>query len=349
MRPVFRQSTFMMAISVISFIIILVNGIFVFYSIDRIQHDAKIINYAGLIRGSIQRISKLEMASQKNDDIIRDIDIIFSDFINRKEDFKLKGMEKHFVEGLTKLDITLNELKKNIQSYRTNPHADARRTILELSELCWRSANGLVFEAQAASEEKMILFRSIFVVIGVNLLAVAVIIWLIRNYVKNKLEFLATYDALTGILNRHSYNMLMDREIKRRSRYNFPISLIVFDIDNFKRVNDSLGHKAGDSVLKTITEISTAQTRGIDHFCRIGGEEFAVIASETDLTNAKELADRLKMTVEKHDFGMAGKVTISLGIAEYRADETPDSLFKRADNALGRAKEAGKNKVEINP
>ncbi|HDP80722.1 MAG TPA: GGDEF domain-containing protein, partial [Spirochaetes bacterium] len=186
----------------------------------------------------------------------------------------------------------------------------------------------------------------IFVVIGLNIIGVLLIIDLIRSYVRDQLEIIANYDSLTRVHNRYSYNVIMEREVRRSQRYGSPLSLIVLDIDHFKKVNDTLGHKAGDSVLREMTMMLQERIRNSDYLCRIGGEEFAVIAVETHLANARGLAETLRAEIGAHSFSEAGKVTASFGVAELVKDDTADTFFRRADRALYLAKERGRNRVE---
>ncbi len=162
-----------------------------------------------------------------------------------------------------------------------------------------------------------------------------------------KLEWLATRDALTGALNRRSFDERLPNEMERARRYATPLSLVMLDIDNFKQVNDRHGHKAGDSLLIELTSVVDGQLREPDILVRWGGEEFMVIAPHTDLEGGRELAERLRLRIAEREFGEAGRITCSFGVSERRNEDTPDSLMVRADDALYRAKSAGRNRVEV--
>ncbi len=164
---------------------------------------------------------------------------------------------------------------------------------------------------------------------------------------KAKLEWLAARDALTGVLNRRSFDERLEREMERARRYGTPLSLVMFDVDNFKQVNDRLGHQAGDALLVALTALASADLRDPDALVRWGGEEFMVIAPHTDLEGARELAERLRLRVGKGDFGAANPVTCSFGMAQLRQTDTEDSLVTRADAAMYRAKQGGRTRVEI--
>ncbi|WP_156922814.1 GGDEF domain-containing protein [Desulfitobacterium metallireducens] len=157
-----------------------------------------------------------------------------------------------------------------------------------------------------------------------------------------KLYFGAHNDALTGLYNRRYFNYKLDDEISRIKRTQSVFSLILIDIDNFKKVNDTNGHLMGDEILKKLSCILKQSMRSIDIVARWGGEEFAIILPETDLNGARTFAERLRKTVEKYDFGL--QVTISLGIVSTCDDLTLDELLTQADEALYTAKEK-KNKV----
>lgn len=166
-----------------------------------------------------------------------------------------------------------------------------------------------------------------------------------------EVQRLAVTDELTGSSNRRSFYELAEREFRRAKRYRRPVSAIMLDIDNFKRVNDTHGHLVGDAVLRELARRCHDTVREVDIFGRYGGEEFAVILPDTELDEAKHtLAERLRLAVSDRPFDTPGgpiDVTVSLGVAEVSAD-IPNlaALLDRADTALYAAKRAGKNRVE---
>tara|TARA_R110002049_G_scaffold262028_1_gene438109 strand:+ start:411 stop:2045 length:1635 start_codon:yes stop_codon:yes gene_type:complete len=157
---------------------------------------------------------------------------------------------------------------------------------------------------------------------------------------------LALKDTLTGIWNRQALNEDLEREFTRWQRYQSPLSLIVWDIDLFKRVNDEYGHTAGDKVLKTIARIFMQATRDADFIARFGGEEFVGVFPETRLEDALILANKIREKIQKSKFHYENKpvpITASAGLATFRPNDTINDVLKRADTALSRAKEAGRN------
>jgi diguanylate cyclase (GGDEF)-like protein len=168
-----------------------------------------------------------------------------------------------------------------------------------------------------------------------------------RKLAEEELKRLASTDKLTEAYNRTKFNEIIEREIERVKRYNQPLSIIIFDIDRFKEVNDRYGHSAGDHVLKTIADIVRENIRKIDYFVRWGGEEFMIISSETNLKEACVLAERIREAIESYTFEDVGKVTVSLGLTESKENDTKDSLIKRADDAMYEAKKKGRNLVEV--
>jgi len=158
----------------------------------------------------------------------------------------------------------------------------------------------------------------------------------------------AIIDELTEIYNRRAFNKRLKEEVARLARYKTPFSLILFDIDHFKRFNDSYGHLAGDEVLRTVAEVVGKVTRRTDILARYGGEEFAIIAASTPVPNAAVLAEKVRRKVEEIQFMYDGKaisVTISLGVAQCEPRDSCASLIKRADTHLYRAKTDGRNRV----
>jgi diguanylate cyclase (GGDEF)-like protein len=156
---------------------------------------------------------------------------------------------------------------------------------------------------------------------------------------------LAELDDLTSLHNRRYFRETLVREAARAERYERRLSLIVVDIDDFKAINDRIGHLAGDSVLATVGERLRSVVRNADIPCRIGGDEFAVILPEASLGDAEQLFRRIQYAVGSRPIGPADRVHTSAGIAELRPVDDAVSFFQRADEALYRAKEAGKGQV----
>ncbi|MFL5945272.1 MAG: diguanylate cyclase [Gaiellaceae bacterium] len=156
---------------------------------------------------------------------------------------------------------------------------------------------------------------------------------------------LADLDALTGLHNRRYFHETLSRECARAHRYERKLALIVFDLDDFKEVNDRIGHLAGDAALAEAAERVKDVVRTADISCRIGGDEFAVIRPESSLDDADQLYRRILNAVSARPLGQAGKLYLSAGVAELRPEDDPVSFFQRADDALYRAKEAGKGQV----
>jgi diguanylate cyclase (GGDEF)-like protein len=156
---------------------------------------------------------------------------------------------------------------------------------------------------------------------------------------------LADLDALTGLHNRRFFHETLARECARAHRYERKLALIVLDLDDFKDVNDRIGHLAGDAVLAEAAERVRDVVRTADVACRVGGDEFAVILPESTLDDADQLYRRILHAVSARPLGPAGKLYLSAGVAELRPEDDPVSFFQRADDALYRAKENGKGQI----
>jgi diguanylate cyclase (GGDEF)-like protein len=156
---------------------------------------------------------------------------------------------------------------------------------------------------------------------------------------------LADLDALTGLHNRRFFHETLARECARAHRYERKLSLVVFDLDDFKDVNDRIGHLAGDAVLAEAAERVRDVVRTADIACRVGGDEFAVILPESSIGDADQLYRRIQNAISARPLGQGGKLFLSAGVAELRAEDDPVAFFQRADDALYRAKEAGKGRV----
>ena len=164
------------------------------------------------------------------------------------------------------------------------------------------------------------------------------------------LRLVATNDGLTGIYNRRSFDIIIASEVDRTNRYKRELSLLIIDIDHFKRVNDNFGHMAGDTVLRKLSGKLAKQLRSNDYLARYGGEEFAIILPETSLNTAHILAERIRKAVGEQDYDLGNEqsapITISIGIASFSSQaKTVDQLILNADSALYEAKETGRNRV----
>ncbi len=159
------------------------------------------------------------------------------------------------------------------------------------------------------------------------------------------LNEIAHTDTLTQAWNRYRMEQALEEEFAAAARYGRPCSIILLDIDHFKQFNDRHGHAAGDQVLVTVASEIQASLRNVDHLGRWGGEEFIILVANNALGEAEQLAERLRQHVAALDFGPLGRVTFSAGVAQWRDGDTRRSLLERADQALYRAKRAGRNQV----
>jgi diguanylate cyclase (GGDEF)-like protein len=162
------------------------------------------------------------------------------------------------------------------------------------------------------------------------------------------LDYHATRDALTKLYNRRRFNELLEGEMGRSRRYKMPLSLVMFDIDRFKNINDAYGHARGDSILEEIARVVADAIRKYDIFARWGGEEFMILVPNSNLEGTLLMAEKVRSTIENYAFTEVGTVTCSFGITEYKDGDSVDSLVIRADGALYKAKELGRNRVEKN-
>jgi diguanylate cyclase (GGDEF)-like protein len=166
-----------------------------------------------------------------------------------------------------------------------------------------------------------------------------------KNYL-DTCEEAAFTDHLTGLANRRRFERQLEREITRTLRYTRPFCLLLLDIDHFKQVNDSHGHESGDEAIRRIAVILQAGTRGIDTAARIGGEEFAVLLTETELSGGLEVAERLRLAIKAEEIPLVGRVTASFGVAEFPlCAPTGRELLAIADSAMYEAKRQGRDRV----
>ena len=160
-----------------------------------------------------------------------------------------------------------------------------------------------------------------------------------------ELHELAVRDPLTGLHNRRYFHETLAHEVKRAHRYDRRLALIFLDLDDFKSINEEIGHLGGDSVLAEVAERLRSVVRGADIPCRVGGDEFAFILPESSLEDAEQFFQRLQLAIEGQPIGRIPNLQISAGMAELGRDDDATSLFRRVDQALYRAKRAGKGRA----
>ena len=219
------------------------------------------------------------------------------------------------------------------------------------------------FEHESELKTKHLLARELFILVGtlLTLLLESIFIVLpaikqaslheeeLNNLVKDRtleLEKLSVTDKLTNLYNRRKIDKTLTFEIERAQRNKGSFSLILLDIDKFKDVNDSYGHKIGDYVLQEIARLLTLNVRKIDMLGRWGGEEFLIIDSESHNEKVIEFAEKIRKVIEGNIFENIGKITCSFGVAHYREGDTESSILVRTDKALYNAKESGRNCVK---
>lgn len=221
-----------------------------------------------------------------------------------------------------------------------------------ITELNWY----LVVEQNVSDEVKplqRVFMLNLAISFAVTLLVLGLTLTTVRRY-QRRLERLAATDALTGLLNRQALETIFRNAILTSKRNGKPLAAILFDIDYFKRVNDAHGHLQGDQVIRAVADLARAAVRESDVVTRWGGEEYLILLNDCALDQAAQIGETLRAAVAAHDFGLPGAgsagagspLTISLGVAEFRQQETETAFFARADSALYQAKDAGRNRLQ---
>ncbi len=250
------------------------------------------------------------------------------------------------IQGISSFTKEILSKKHQYLQYKKNG-TTIHLNIRYLPELKW-----FLFVEQAEKKSIKIIFNTLLA----NLAACAVItiiVLLLTNLTiasfQVKLEKMASTDGLTGIYNRHAFDIIMNQAIKSGQRKSIDLSIISFDIDHFKKINDQFGHPAGDLVIKNIVAETKNIIRESDAFCRWGGEEFLILLKECSLDHAYLIAEKIREAVFNASTVYKGEkifATISLGIAHYHSDEDQAALLSKVDKLLYLAKENGRNRSE---
>ena len=163
-----------------------------------------------------------------------------------------------------------------------------------------------------------------------------------------KIKELSRKDPLTDLYNRRAFMEYFEKQLAQSQRHSHSLSLIIADIDDFKEINDTYGHSAGDDVLENLGQLLNKETRQEDMAARVGGEEFAILLTKTDINDACKYSERVGQKLKDIEFeSIPETITLSFGISEAKSEDDLDSLYKRTDKALYKAKEAGKDRIEI--
>lgn len=215
-----------------------------------------------------------------------------------------------------------------------------------IPELKWHL---IVEQVENASlgEIKEVLYRNIFVCLVITIIVLVATNYTV-NFYQQGLENMATTDKLTGLLNRQAFEIVFGQILKETSRNRQPLSLVIFDLDNFKYVNDTYGHIAGDVALSSMSSLIKSTIRDSDVACRWGGDEFLLLFRDCDGQRAMTIAEKLRNNIaaEPVSTGEACfNVSITLGVAQYKDGENIDEILSRADTALLTAKQSGRNRA----
>lgn len=274
-------------------------------------------------------------------------------FVDQKGDIKLQSgnfsaNEKNIsdLEGLGPLSEKILATKSNSFQYKRGGKTVLLNTRY-ITEFKWY----LLVERTEEEAIKQVL-STLMINLLICIIITAVVLGLTNltiNAYQRRLEKMATTDKLTGLYNRQALDVIFNENFKEADRREVNFSIIVFDIDQFKKINDAHGHLVGDAVLKNIADITTENVRTSDVVCRWGGEEFLVLLKECTLEDGYNMAEKIRTAIKgfHSDYnGINVTATVSLGVAQYRSGESEDDLLSRVDKALYTAKQNGRDRTE---
>lgn len=339
-----KKSVILMIITFCTLVIISSSLLYNIYLAKVVEVYPSVVNNLGVIRGSIQRLIQLETNGTKNDDLIYRVDDIFFQFNNKH--IEMYNNNENLRSEVNALYSAWYGLKLDVYEYRNDPSPENKEALMAKSQDVWLKSNSTVYMSQIISENTIKNNRILFFMSAVNILIVILTIITIKKYVHDNLEYAASHDALTGLYNRGYFYDNLIKRVERAQRTDSPLSLIIFDIDHFKKVNDTYGHDVGDYVLKELAATVSKIVRKNDVLARVGGEEFALLLEGCSFTKSLDIAEAIRRTIDAHLFDKVGHVTISLGVTELAREDNIDTIYKRADQSLYTAKNNGRNRVE---
>lgn len=277
-------------------------------------------------------------------------------FVDAKGGIVLSGKSMQKVRGSLRETPGMRDIADRIINGKTTPtlleYSLDKATMLVSSRFVPELGWYLLVEQNVTDDVKPVqqVFALNLAISAFVTLLVLVITLIAVNHYQRRLERVAATDSLTALLNRQAFEILLRQAMLDAERSSRPLSLVLFDIDFFKEVNDRHGHLSGDHVLSAIAQLGREAVRENDIVARWGGEEFVILLRNCALENAFRLADKLRAAIAAHDFALpppSAAITASFGVAEYLSKESEAGLFARADKALYDAKAAGRNCVEV--
>lgn len=350
-----KKLSFKKIVSILVFVsifILLINSYVIYYITKEQKKQNKVINVAGRQRMLTQKITKSALLAVYDNYSKEKLLTTINKFNDNLEDLKYGNPERDLPptenetikEQQTKVTNIWNKFKKKVkivmdEKATMSDKEEAINYIRNNNIKLLEEVNKAVKLYEENSIQNIVLsIQAVIFIIGVLIIFIT---WLIVNSIINKSEL----DQLTNIYNREKISREMKRKIMGAKRYRTELGLIMFDIDNFKEVNDNFGHDTGDKVLIKITDIVGMTIRTTDIFARWGGDEFMILVPNTDLDSTIKLAERLRRKIAQYEFEDVGRVTCSFGVTELKQDNNFNIFTKRVDNALYKAKEKGRNQV----
>lgn len=333
---------------IIPFLVLLAAQVVLYGNFFRsLNADTQVINELSRIRGSIQRYTKLELSPTrvKAIPVKNEIDRLIARNKELPLTKKLTGESRYY--DLESLNIKWSELKSLIEIYHDDPSQNHMLSVISKSEECWIVADSYVVRQQYIVNQTATYYKYFTMTFGINLFVIVLILALYKRFVLNSIASSAINDSLTQIFNKGYFDQFLEHEIARAARKRTAFSLIMLDIDHFKHVNDTYGHRQGDYALKALADVVRKCKRNADVLARFGGEEFIVLLPDTALSEAVLLAERIRESVEAFPFEEIGRMAISLGVTEFSQDDNKESILTRVDSALYLAKENGRNRCEV--
>ena len=336
-----KLSNLIIVTLILNIVLLLAISFFYRYELKKnIEKDAVIVNMLGKIRGNIQRYTKFKIINNKKYKKIGiEINTLFKEVnsIFLKDNKTLSQCKKQFLYQLKHLKLTWNEIEHS------------QKNLISLSEIAWREANILIAHFEHIHKLKfnnLIKDLNLFIYISIAFLSLITLI--VYTKIKKGLEIDIVTDELTKLYNRLFFNKQYHYLVTKYERFKTPFSMVIIDIDNFKKINDTYGHKKGDKILKEVAQVIKDSIRRTDLAFRYGGEEIVVLLPDTELDKAKKIADRIRKNIEQKVKIQNNSVTISAGVGMYNGGNSHE-FFKKVDKALYMAKKSGKNKVIIAP
>jgi len=329
-----KYSIYLLIISVVTLILTIFMFSTLYLILDHIEKDVSVIKNTEMIKGSIQRVTKLSMYGDYSSTKIISYNIskLLDNQLSDSTGFIGMGLSKEILNETKTLRTNWKKLNIVLLQYKHDKSKKILKGMMELSERCW-SAGDKIIEIYHIENLKLVnKFSILYLLLIINACCIILSIIILIFYIKKNVEYFASHDSVSNIYNRQSYDKIIKHEITRCQKDKLVMSIVLINIDSFNSIKDK--NKSGDSAVKIIVDLIKQTLRKGDQVFRFSNLELVIILSETKSNGSAILSDRICKIINEYNLSEKNKAAVCLGTAELSKEDTSDSLYNKAKSSL---------------